>query len=125
MTEDFLNVYRSDINDAQVKHVRNDKTVECLLDETYEKLARTEANIHVFTTLKELGLATNDILSFANKQTIHKRVLKLPDQKVIQSALKSKLVDALSFAKRLRQRRNVLIKRLRRKLDNPTDCRKV
>ena len=79
------------VNDAHVEPVQNKKDVECLLRETYERLAGTEANIHMFTTFKQLGLATNDILNFAKKQTINKRVQKSPDQKVIQSALRSKL----------------------------------
>ena len=108
----------SNVYDAHAAPVRNKKSVECLLDETYEKLAGTEANIYVFTTLRGLGLATNDVLSFAKKQTIHKRVLKHPDRKVILSAMKSKLQDALSFAKRLRQRRDSLRKKLQKEIGN-------
>ena len=121
----LLSANNSVINDAQVMPVQNKKTVECLLNETYEKLAGTEANIYLFTTLKGLSLATNDILSFAKKQTLHKRVQKNPDRKVVLSALKSKLDDALSFAKRLRQRRDTLKKKLRKVLGNDTVFRKI
>ena len=43
----LLSANNSVINDAQVMPVQNKKTVECLLNETYEKLAGTEANIYL------------------------------------------------------------------------------
>ena len=46
----------------------NPKTVECQLEWTYVKLAATEANAELFTTLIDLGLATNDVKNFVAKQ---------------------------------------------------------
>ena len=93
-----------DSNDAPAKPVQNIQTVECQLRRTYERLAGTEANIYLFTTLKGLKLATNDVMNFVKKQTLHKRVLTKPDPKVLQAAMKSKLRDALAFAKKMRSR---------------------
>ena len=105
--------HNSNSNVAQVNAVLSNQTVECKLRKTYEKLARTEANIHLFISLKNLGLATNDIMSFLKKQTIHKRVHSKPDVKVLEAAMRSKLSDALVFAKRLRRWRDSLKKVLR------------
>ena len=44
--------------------------------------------------------------SFVSKQSMHKKVNVCVDTKVKRIAMHSKLVDALSFAKRLRQRKN-------------------
>ena len=97
----------------QALHVT--KTVECQLEVTLEKLAVTESNIELFSTLICMGLATNDVKNFVTKQTIHKRVDKSPDLKVQKISMKSKLKDACAFAKRLRQQRDVLKRRLARK----------
>ena len=64
-----------DISDMVPNRVPVTKTVECRLMETLVKLAATEANLHLFSTLKKLGLSTNDVSSFVNKQVIHKKVL--------------------------------------------------
>ena len=56
----------------------SNKTVECLLEKTFEKIAVTEANIELFNTLIDLGLATNDVKNFIMKQTIHLRGAKRP-----------------------------------------------
>ena len=96
------------MNDAPAQPVQNLKTVECQLRMTYEKLAETEANVYIFNTLKGMNLATNDVKNFVRKQTIHKRVQTKPDSKVQNAAMRSKLSDALAFAKRLRQKRNTL-----------------
>ena len=50
-------------NDAH-NCVQNLKTVECQLEKTFETLAATEANVKLFTTLIDLGLATNDVKNF-------------------------------------------------------------
>ena len=60
-------------NDAHAQTGQNSKTVECRLKATYLKLARTEANIFMFTKLKAMNLATNDVTSFVEKQTIHRK----------------------------------------------------
>ena len=68
-------------NDAPSR-VQNSKTVECQLRMIYEKLAETEANVLLFTTLRSMKLATNDVKNFIKKQVIHKRVQTKPDIKV-------------------------------------------
>ena len=103
------------LNDAPAQPVQNLKRVECQLRMTYEKLAETESNIYTFNTLKGMNLATNDVKNFVQKQTIHKRVQTKPDFKVQKAAMRSKLSDALAFAKRLRQRRDTLKSRLVKK----------
>ena len=85
-----------------VPMVSKDETVEGRLWSTLKTLAATEGNIHLFFTLKKKGLATNDVRSFSNKQTIHKRVNKSVDSKVKRTAMQSKLVDAVAYASRLR-----------------------
>ena len=69
-------------NDAPSIRVQNSKTVECQLRMIYEKLAETEANVLLFTTLRSMKLATNDVKNFIKKQVIHKRVQTKPDIKV-------------------------------------------
>ena len=53
------------------------KTVEGRLLETLRGIAVTEANLHLLSMLKKLGLSTNDVSSFVEKQTIHKRLQML------------------------------------------------
>ena len=67
------------INDAVETSLQNIKTVECRLRRTFEKIADTEANIHLFETLKRMGLATNDVSNFFKKQENHKRVKSCPN----------------------------------------------
>ena len=112
MTDDISLVSNSAMNDAKALPKQNIKTVECQLERVYQKLAATEANIFLFKTLKSMDIATNDIASFVKKQTNLKKASSRPDIKVLRAAMKSKLSDALSFAKRLRQRRDALRKRL-------------
>ena len=73
MTEQKLNSVENNpcFNDVSAKPTQNSKTVECQLKLTYQKLAETEANIYLFTKLKSLNLATNDVTNFILKQTIH------------------------------------------------------
>ena len=92
--------------------LQRNKTVECQLEKMYCKIAATEANIELFATLLSLGLATNDVKNFVQKQTIHKRVSSKPDLKVQRLAMRSKLSDACAHAKRLRQERDALKKRV-------------
>ena len=56
------------------------KTVECQLGMTLDKIAATEANVELFEKLLKLGLATNDIKNFILKQSAKKRILCKPDQ---------------------------------------------
>ena len=112
-------------NDAHAKPGQNTKKVECRLRLTYEKLAATEANIYTFTQLKSMDLATNDVASFVTKQTTHKRVTTKPDLKVQRAAMKSKLIDALSYAKRLRQQRDTLRRRVVRKAPSKAHGRRI
>ena len=111
----------SSINVAEQALQRN-KTVECQLELTLEKLAATESNIELFNTLISLGLATNDVKNFVTKQCIHKRIDLGPDLKVQKVSMKSKLKDACAFAKRLRQLRDVLKGRLARKYSDRKAC---
>ena len=98
--------------------LQRSKTVECQLEKMYCKIAATEANIELFATLLSLGLATNDVKNFVQKQTIHKRVSSKPDLKVQRLAMRSKLSDACAHAKRLRQERDALRKRVMRKFSS-------
>ena len=109
------NVVDPNLNDAMASPRHNTRTVECRLKTTYSKLARTEANIFLFSRLKSLNLATNDVTSFVEKQMTHKRTSKVPDNKVKRAAMNSKLVDAVAYTKRLRQERDLLKRRLSRK----------
>ena len=76
--------------------------MEGQLRETLCNLAVTEGNLYLFTTLKRLGLSTNDVSSFVDKQSLHKRVLKSVDNRVRKTAMQSKIKDAVVFTKRLR-----------------------
>ena len=114
MTANSLVCSVSNLNVAG-QSLHSNKTVECQLEEIFEKIAATEANIYLFNTLIGLGLATNDVKNFVAKQTIHKRVSKAPDSRVQKAAMKSKLVDACAFVKRLRQQRDCLKRKLARK----------
>ena len=82
VTADLLVCPSKFTNDAGSSSQQNVKTVECRLGLTYKKLAETEANIFLFKTLKQMGLATNDVSNFIKKQTIHKRVNGGPDFKL-------------------------------------------
>ena len=82
---------------------------------TLRKLAVTEGNLHLLTTLKKLGLSTNDVSNFVDKQLIHKKVVTQSDSKVRRVAMHSKIVDASAYAKRLRQEKNLWRKRLFKK----------
>ena len=105
------------LNDVPASLALNSKTVECQLKKTYELLADTEANIDMFDALIKLNLATNDVLSFINKQTIHKKVVRQPDLKVQKLAMSSKISDAVAFSKRLRKQRDILKARVSKKYD--------
>ena len=106
----------SSSNDAQAHaYVQNSKTVECQLRMTYARLAETEANLFLFSKLQALGMATNDVANFVKKQTIHRKANHTPDLKVQKAAMRSKMTDALAYAKRLRQQRDTLKKRIQRK----------
>ena len=87
--------------------VQEKESVEGSLWKTCRTLAATEANVHLFSILTKIGLATNDVGSFALKQSSHKRVKSQVDMRVVRSAMRSKLVDALSYVKRLRQIKKV------------------
>ena len=114
MTANSLVCNQTCSNDAHTC-VQNIKTVECQLERTLTKLAVTEAKIDMFNTLIRLGLATNDVKNFVVKQISHKKAGDKPDFKVQKIAMKSKLRDACCFAKKLRQERDVLRRRLGRK----------
>ena len=116
---DISNVEVS-VNDAIVETWQNRQSVECRLKSTYIKLAAEEARIYLFSKLKSLNLSTNDVTSFVNGQTVHKRILVKPDAKVQRAAMNSKLRDALMFARKLRRQRDFLKKNLCRKYREST-----
>ena len=95
-----------------VPMAQNMTKVEGKLWETLRVLAGTEGNIYLFSTLKSLGLATNDVRNFVQKQTIHKRIEKSVDGRLKRVAMQSKLRDACAFAKRLRQDKNCLKRKI-------------
>ena len=72
----------NDLNEVKADPSQNTKTVECRLRSVYDRLAATEANIFMFETMKSMGLATNDVSNFVQKQSIHKRVNCQPDYKI-------------------------------------------
>ena len=61
---------------------------------TLKAIAVTEANIYLLNKLRGLGLATNDVRNFTEKQVIHKKVKQSVDPKVSKVAMQSKKVDA-------------------------------
>ena len=108
--------YRS--NDVHAMPVQNSKTVECKLRMTYEKLADTESNIFLFMKLKSMNLGTNDVTNFVRKQLAHKKTSSKPYLKVLRTIMRSKMVDAIAFSKRLRQQRDTTKRRLIKKYSN-------
>ena len=119
MTADFQSdLVTIDVIDKLPTEATLTKTVEGRLSVTLSKLAATEGNLHLFTRLRRLGLSTNDVSSFVDKQLVHKKVLKSTDFKVKRTAMMSKIVDASAYAKRLRQEKNTLRKRLFMKYRN-------
>ena len=111
MSNELLNC----LDTVSVNQTQKNKTVEGQLWGTFKALAETEGTIHLIITLKNLGLATNEVRSFAMKQVIHNKNSKTLDTKVTYSAMKSKLSDACAYAKMLRQRKNTQRNRLTRK----------
>ena len=101
------------------------KSVEGKLWETLRLLAGTEANMHLFGTLKKLGLATNDVRHFVNKQTIHRKASKNIDFKLKKSAMQTKLGDACAYAKKLRQTKNILRNKVLQKYCDRQEGKKV
>ena len=115
-----------DIVDNGPSEAQMTKTVEGRLGETLYKLAVTEGNLHLLFTLKKLGLSTNDVTSFVEKQAIHKRILRQTDNKVRKTAMQSKITDALAYAKRLRQEKNKLRQRIFKKYqDNRSKGKRI
>ena len=98
-----------------VPKAQSTKSVEGRLWETLKLLAGTEANIVLFDTLRKLGLATNDVRHFVFKQTIHKKAEKKVDVRLKRSAMQNKLSDACAYAKRLRQMKNNLKRKILQK----------
>ena len=87
------------------------KSVEGKLWGTLKLLAGTEGNIYLLSTLIKMGLATNDVRHFVFKQTMNRKSNKKVDNKLKRSAMQSKLNDACSYAKKLRQMKNSLRKK--------------
>ena len=98
--------------------VPSTKTVEGNLWRTCKLLAVAEGNIYLLNTLQKLGIATNDISNFIEKQIIHMKVNKFADDKARRTLMRSKLIDACAFARRLRQDKNTIRKRVLRKYSN-------
>ena len=111
MSSEIINLFKT----VPVVQAQKNKTVEGQLWGTYRALAEAEGNVHFMSKLKTLGLATNDVRNFAEKQTIHKKLNKEIDFKVLKSAMRSKLSDACAFTKKLRQIKNTQKNRLTKK----------
>ena len=109
MTRDNSSLTDVDLNTVPMAQ---SKSVEGRLWVTLKLLAGTEAKIHLFSTLKRLGLATHDVGHFVQKQTIHRKASKQIDSKLKKSAMQSKLSDACAYARRLRQTKNNLKNRI-------------
>ena len=105
MTSDILSLSFDEF--LTVSQTQKKQTVEGRLWRTYKALAATESNVYLFNTLKKQGLATNDVRHFVEKQTTNKKVKVFADNRVKKSAMQSKLTDALAYAKRLRQDKNL------------------
>ena len=73
----------------KVPLVHEKESVEGSLWKTCRTLAATEANVHLLSILTKIGLATNDVGSFALKQSSHKRVKSQVDMRVVRSAMRS------------------------------------
>ena len=126
MTDDISLVSNSAMNDAKALPKQNIKTVECQLEMTLDKLAVTETNIELFGTLMKLGLATNDVNSFIQKQTSHKKANDRPNFRVQRAAMRSKLDDACAHARYLRRLRDTLRKRVLKKFSSRKSfCRRL
>ena len=106
------------LNLNAVPKAQKQKSVEGRLWVTLEQLAGTESNIHLFSTLKKLGLSTNDVKHFVRKQSIHKRANKAEDIRLKRVAMQGKLADACAYAKRLRQSKNELKRKVLNKYQN-------
>ena len=98
-----------------VTQAQKSKTMEGQLWGTFRALAEAEGNVYLLSRLKKLGLATNDVRCFAEKQMIHKKMSKTLDFRVHKTAMRSKLSDACAYAKKLRQNKNTQKNRLTRK----------
>ena len=83
MTRDNSSLTDVDLN--TVPMAQSTKSVEGRLWVTLKLLAGTEAKIHLFSTLKRLGLATHDVGHFVQKQTIHRKASKHVDSKLKKS----------------------------------------
>ena len=115
MTQDNLSCSLDYVQTVPGPQAHNQKSVEGKLRETLLKLADSEAKVHLFSTLKRSGLATNDVRSFIEKQVNHKKIKKFEDARVKKCAMHSKLMDALSLSKRLRQTKNSMKERVLKK----------
>ena len=125
MTEDSLSSYLNCI-DTVPEQAQKKQTVEGQLWRTYRALAETEGSVYLLSTLKTLGLATNEVKSFVVNQTVHKKVDGRIDHKVRSAAMKSKLIDACTHAKRLRQKKNTLKERVAKKYQHmKSKCRRI
>ena len=126
MTQDMFNLSMPNDGSKTVSMTQRKKTVEGRLWGTLKALAETEGNIYLLTTLKKVGLSTNDVKFFVRKQVCHKKVRQNVDIKVLRSAMQSKVTDACAYAKRLRQNKNIHKNRVLRKYhDNPAKGRRV
>ena len=100
------------------------KTVEGQLWGTFRALAEAEGRVYLLSKLKSLGLATNDVKNFTEKQVLHKKMSSSIDYRVLRTAMRSKLSDACAHAKMLRQNKNTLKNRLTKKYQHHKSKRK-
>ena len=114
------------LDTVPVTQAQKIETVEGKLWGTFRALAEAEGVVYFLTTLKKLGLATNEVRSFVDKQILHKKMTNSRDSRVLNSAMRSKVSDACAYAKKLRQTKNILRNRVTRKYrDSKSKCRKI
>ena len=113
------------VDSSTVTMSQKHKSVEGKLWEVFGAIARTEANMYLFGTLKSLGLCTNDVGNFVSKQRVHKKASLAVDTRVMRSAMHSKLTDACMHAKRLRQEKNKLKGKVLKKYQDKNVAKKI
>ena len=99
------------------------------LEKTYREvcmnLAEIESNISMFNNMIRDRVPTSDIRHFALKQAAQCRVYKQTNQRIERAAMKAKRNDAIASAKRLRQMKYKIKKKLLRAHKNKEKASRV
>ena len=82
------------------------------MKKTNKALSVQEARIVMFKRMIARGTATNDVMSFAKNQAACKKAGRGTYQKLLHTAMRSKLDDACAYTVRLRRQRRQLRKQL-------------